>query len=98
MDSPDETAQFRMRQLQAAIDHLTARRWRMAEVQCRILLAVNPTDVEGMLVLGLAIAASGEAAECSARVVEPDFNEAMTAFFEKRPPHFAGTEPQVLAH
>ena len=37
----------------------------MAEVQCRILLAVDPTDVEAMLILGLAIAASGEAARAA---------------------------------
>ncbi len=65
MDSPDETPQFRETQLQIAIDHLEARRWRMAEVQCRILLAVNPADVEGTLILGLAIAASGEASRAA---------------------------------
>jgi Tfp pilus assembly protein PilF len=65
MDSPDETQHFRAQQLQTAIEHLGARRWRMAEVQCRILLAVDPTDVEGMLILGLAIAASGEAARAA---------------------------------
>ncbi len=65
MDSPDGTPHFRMRQLKEAIDHLEARRWRMAEVQCRVLLAEDPTDVEGMLILGLAIAASGEAARAA---------------------------------
>ena len=65
MDSPDQTPDFRATQLQIAIDHLEARRWRMAEVQCRILLAVNPADVEGMLILGLAIAASGEASRAA---------------------------------
>jgi len=39
-----------------------------------------------------------EAAEFAARVVGPDFKEAMTAFFEKRPPHFSGTGPQMVAH
>jgi enoyl-CoA hydratase/carnithine racemase len=42
--------------------------------------------------------ARAEATEFAARVVGPDFKEAMTAFFEKRPPHFTGTEPQVLTH
>src|ERR1019366_766448 len=65
MDSPDGTPHFRMRQLKEAIDHLEARRWRMAEVQCRVLLAEDPTDVEGMLILGLAIAASGEASRAA---------------------------------
>ncbi len=61
MDGADETPQLRARQLQAAIDHLGARRWRLAEVQCRLRLAVEPGDVEAMLILALAIAASGEA-------------------------------------
>jgi Flp pilus assembly protein TadD len=59
---PQPEIQFlRVRQLKAAIDHLEERRWRMAEVQCRILLAVTPRDVEALLILGLSIAASGEA-------------------------------------
>jgi Flp pilus assembly protein TadD len=61
MDGPDETLQLRARQLKAAIDYLGARRWRLAEVQCRLRLAVDPGDVEAMLILALAIAASGEA-------------------------------------
>ena len=65
MDNPDETPHFRAQHLQTAIEHLGARRWRLAEVQCRILLAVDPTDIEGMLILGLAIAASGEAARAA---------------------------------
>jgi tetratricopeptide (TPR) repeat protein len=64
MDSA-ETPDFRLRQLKVAIDHLEARRWRMAEVESRILLAVNPADVEGTLILGLAIAASGEASRAA---------------------------------
>ena len=35
--------------------------------------------------------AKAEAEEFAVRIVGPDFKEAMTAFFEKRPPHFAGT-------
>ena len=65
MDGPDGTPHMRVRQLKAAIDHLEVRRWRMAEVQCRVLLADDPTDVEGMLILGLAIAASGEASRAA---------------------------------
>src|ERR1700683_5417987 len=65
MDGPDDPRHFRAQQLQTAIDHLGVRSWRMAEVQCRILLAVDPTDVEGMLILGLAIAASGEASRAA---------------------------------
>ncbi len=65
MDSPDESQHFRVQQLQTAIEHLGCRRWRLAEVQCRILLAVDPTDIEGMLILGLAIAASGEASRAA---------------------------------
>ncbi len=65
MDDPDERAPLRVRQLKAAIEHLEGRRWRMAEVQCRLLVAVNPHDVEAMLVLGLAVAASGEAARAA---------------------------------
>src|SRR4051812_14406631 len=65
MDDPDEGTQLRIRQLRAAIEHLETRNWRMAEVQCRVLLAVDPTDVEAMLILGLAIAASGEAARAA---------------------------------
>src|ERR1700722_14555962 len=61
MDGPDETLELRARQLKAAIDYLGARRWRLAEVQCRLRLAVDPGDVEAMLILALAIAASGEA-------------------------------------
>ncbi len=55
----------RIRHLQVAIDHLEARRWRLAEVRGRVLLAVDPGDVEAMLILGLAIAASGEAARAA---------------------------------
>jgi hypothetical protein len=65
MDSPDEPRHFRTQQLQTAIEHLGTRAWRMAEVQCRILLAVDPTDIEAMLILGLAIAASGEASRAA---------------------------------
>jgi enoyl-CoA hydratase/carnithine racemase len=39
-----------------------------------------------------------EAEEFAARIVGPDFKEAMTAFFEKRSPHFSGTGPQMTAH
>ena len=56
MDSPD-----RVTHMQKAIDHLEAGQWRLAEVQCRLILAVEPNDVDAMLVLGLAIAATGEA-------------------------------------
>jgi enoyl-CoA hydratase/carnithine racemase len=38
-----------------------------------------------------------EAEEFAARIVGPDFKEALTAFFEKRPPHFSGLEPQMVA-
>ena len=70
MDAPDRTARIGMPdtrtwQLKVAIDHLEARRWRMAEVQGRVLLAVDPADVEAMLILGLAIAASGEASRAA---------------------------------
>ncbi|MGA3000407.1 MAG: glycosyltransferase family 9 protein [Acetobacteraceae bacterium] len=65
MDSPDEPRHFRAQQLQTAIERLGERSWRMAEVQCRILLAVDPTDIEAMLILGLAIAASGEASRAA---------------------------------
>jgi Tfp pilus assembly protein PilF len=65
MDSPDDPRHFRAKQLQTAIEHLGVRSWRMAEVQCRILLAVDPTDIEGMLILGLSIAASGEASRAA---------------------------------
>ena len=65
MDNPGKTPHFRVQQLKIAIDHLEARSWRMAEVQCRVLLADDPTDVEGMLILGLAIAASGEASRAA---------------------------------
>ncbi len=65
MDSPDDPSHFRAQQLQTAIEHLGERSWRMAEVQCRILLAVDPTDIEAMLILGLAIAASGEASRAA---------------------------------
>jgi hypothetical protein len=34
--------EHRSRQLKAAIDHLEARRWRLAEVQSRVLLAADP--------------------------------------------------------
>ena len=60
MEGPD-----RVTQLKTAIDHLETRQWRLAEVQCRILLAVDPADVEAMLILGLAIAASGEASRAA---------------------------------
>ena len=65
MDGPDETPQLRARQLKAAIDHLGARRWRLAEVQCRLRLSDDAGDVEAMLLLALAIAASGEAARAA---------------------------------
>ena len=60
-----DTERNRAQQLHAAIEHLRARNWRLAEVQCRMLLAVNPADIEGLLVLGLSIAASGEAARAA---------------------------------
>jgi Flp pilus assembly protein TadD len=80
MDSPDVRSQLagaqlggsphggsppRIQQLKTAIDHLEARRWRLAEVQTRVLLAVDPNDVEATLILGLAIAASGEASRAA---------------------------------
>jgi Flp pilus assembly protein TadD len=65
MDGPDETPQLRTRQLKAAIDHLGARRWRLAEVQCRLRLAEQPGDLDALLILALAIAASGEAARAA---------------------------------
>ena len=65
MDSPDETPQLRARQLRAAMDHLEARRWRLAEVQCRLRLAEEPGDLDAMLILALAVAASGEAARAA---------------------------------
>jgi Tfp pilus assembly protein PilF len=64
MDRPDDVSP-RIPQLKAAIEHLQNRNWRMAEIQCRLLLAVDPGDVEAMLILGLAIAASGEAARAA---------------------------------
>jgi enoyl-CoA hydratase/carnithine racemase len=36
-------------------------------------------------------AGKAELAEFASRIVGPDFKEAVTAFFEKRQPHFAGT-------
>src|ERR1700730_9013945 len=65
MDGPDDLPQHRILQLKAAIDHLQVRNWRLAEVQCRLLLAVDPNDVEARLILGLAIAGSGEAARAA---------------------------------
>jgi len=65
MDGPDETIPLRVRQLKAAIEHLEARRWRLAEVQCKILLAANTSDMEALLIMALAIAASGEAARAA---------------------------------
>jgi Flp pilus assembly protein TadD len=65
MDCSDGIQVIRTRQLKAAIEHLAERRWRMAEVQCRVLLAVDPGDVEALLILGLAIAASGESARAA---------------------------------
>ncbi len=56
MDNTDRASQ-----LNSAMAHLDARRWRLAEVQCRMILALDPNDIEAILVLGLAIAASGEA-------------------------------------
>jgi Flp pilus assembly protein TadD len=65
MDSPDEIVPLRVRQLQAAMEHLEARRWRLAEVQCKMLLAVNTGDMDALLILALSIAASGEAARAA---------------------------------
>src|SRR3984957_20039962 len=65
MVGPDEAADLRGRQLKAAMEHLEERRCRLAEVQCRILLAVDTGDVDALLILGLAIAASGEAARAA---------------------------------
>jgi Flp pilus assembly protein TadD len=65
MDGSDGNTPLRVRQLKAAIEHLEARSWRLAEVQCRILLAVDTNDIEALLILGLAVAASGEAARAA---------------------------------
>jgi Flp pilus assembly protein TadD len=65
MDSPDEIVPLRVRQLRAAMEHLEARRWRLAEVQCKMLLAVNTADMDALLILALSIAASGEAARAA---------------------------------
>jgi len=65
MDSPDETVPLRVRQLQAAMEHLEARRWRLAEVQCKMLLAADTTDLDALLIMALSIAASGEAARAA---------------------------------
>ena len=43
-------------------------------------------------------AEKAEAMEFAVRIVGPDFKEAVTAFFEKRPPHFAGTKTEAVAH
>ena len=61
MVSPDDAAQKRTRQLRAAMEYLEARSWRLAEMQSRTLIAVDPHDIEALLILGLAIAGSGEA-------------------------------------
>lgn len=92
MDSPDDPSHFRAQQLQTAIEHLGARSWRMAEVQCRILLAVDPTDIEAMLILGLAIAASGEASRAA-----PILDRVRRARPEHADPcrDFATMEPRV---
>jgi tetratricopeptide (TPR) repeat protein len=71
-DSPD-----RLTRLRRAIDYLEACRWRLAEVECRVILAVNPNDVEVMLILGLAIAGAGEASRAApiltrVRAARPD--------------------------
>jgi Flp pilus assembly protein TadD len=65
MDNADGTIPLRIRQLKAAIEHLEARRWRLAEVQCRLLLAANKADIEALHILALAIAASGEASRAA---------------------------------
>jgi enoyl-CoA hydratase/carnithine racemase len=43
-------------------------------------------------------ASKAEAEEFAARIVGPDFKEAVTAFFEKRSPHFSRSEPQVVGN
>ncbi len=65
MDRRDEAPNNRERHLASALAHLETRSWRLAEAQCRILLAIDSNDVEGMLLLGLSIAASGEAARAA---------------------------------
>src|ERR1700722_19646664 len=61
MVSPDDAAQKRTRQLRAGMEYLESRRWRLAEMQSRTLIAADPHDIEALLILGLAIAGSGEA-------------------------------------
>ena len=65
MNAMDGAPQYKVRQLTAAMEHLEARRWRLAEVQCRVLLTIDRNDVEAMLILGLSVAASGEAARAA---------------------------------
>ena len=60
MGGPD-----RVRRLKTALEHLEARRWRLAEVEGRVLIAMDPNDIEAMLIIGLAISASGEAARAA---------------------------------
>ena len=90
MDSPDGEPDFRTQHIRTALAHLEARQWRLAEVACRILLAVYPKDVEGMLVLGLAIAASGEAARAApilhrVRCARPDHADPCRDFATMEP-------------
>lgn len=92
MDSPYTTATTRNEQLKAAMTHMEAREWRLAEVRCRIILASDPSDVEATLVLGLAIAASGEAARAA-----PILGRVRRARPELAEPcrDFANMEPRV---
>lgn len=54
-------ANERRRRLGAALQCLETERWRSAESECRALLAQDSGDVDGMLLLGLTVAAMGEA-------------------------------------
>ncbi len=61
----DVMPHLKLRHMKIANDHLDAGSWRMAEIQCRTLLADHPADIEATMILGLAIAASGEAARAA---------------------------------
>ena len=55
----------RTQRLTIALRHLQSGKWSYAEAESRAMVSTNPTDIEAMLLLGLAIAAPGEASRAA---------------------------------
>ncbi|MGE0222857.1 MAG: tetratricopeptide repeat protein [Acetobacteraceae bacterium] len=81
----------RTRQLAAAVQYLQTGRWSYAEAESRALVATDPSDLDALLILGLAIAASGEASRAAPVLdrlwrARPEYRHPCQDLADLRPP------------